>query len=184
MKVVNSIKAHGYLEDVNYPMIVFNSMDPRFKDRSVIRKSPKLVQEIISTGRFVYDAGAHRELAWQSFESHPAELPKGVKTPEAFMFEVLVNVDNSYDFYIIGKKHNKITQAQNDEKLIDYINQAKTMWERVQLLEGKRKKPTSADALRLNMEEFGEEDMKHTKFNAYFNFATVFAPSFLKKLDN
>ena len=34
------------------------------------------------------------------------------------------------------------------------------------------------------MEEFGEEDMKHTKFNTYFNFATVFAPSFLKKLES
>ena len=47
-----------------------------------------------------------------------------------------------------------------------------------------RKKPTSADALRLNIQEFGEEDMKHTKFNAYFNFATLFSPSFLKKLES
>ena len=64
------------------------------------------------------------------------------------------------------QKHNKITQAQNDEKLIDYINQAKTMWERVQLLGGKRKKPTSADALRLIMEKFGEEDTVNGKIRA------------------
>ena len=82
----------------------------------------------------MHDAGAHRELAWQYFESHSAELPKGVKIPEALTFEVLVNVDDSHDFYIIGKKHNNSTQAQNDKKLIDYINQAKTMWEKMQLL--------------------------------------------------
>ena len=63
-------------------MKVVNSMDPRFKDRSVIRKSPELVQEIILTGRFVYYADAHRELTWQYFESHPAKLPKGVKIPD------------------------------------------------------------------------------------------------------
>ena len=168
--MVNSIKAHGYLQDVNHPVVVFNSLDPRFKDRNAIRNSPVLLEEIVTTGKFVYNAGAHRELAWQYFESHRDELPMGVQIPDAFMFEVLVNVDNTYDFYIIGKKHNKITQAQNDEKLIDFINQAKTMWDRVQVLGGKHKQPTSADALKLNIciKEFGEEDLKHCVGGAFF----------------
>ena len=108
MKVVNSIKAHGYLEDVNYPVVVFHSLYPRFKDRNAIRNSPALLEEIVTTGRLVYDAGAHRELAWQYFESHRDELPMGVQIPDAFMFEVLVNADNTYDFFILGKKHNKL----------------------------------------------------------------------------
>ena len=87
-----------------------------------------MLEEIVTTGRFVYDVGAHRELAWQYFESHRDELPMGVQIPDAFMFEVLVNVDDTYDFYIIGKNHNKITQAQNDEKLIDFINQEFRFW--------------------------------------------------------
>ena len=88
----------------------------------------------------MYDAGAQRVLAWQYFESHRDELPMGVQIPDTFMFEALVNVDDTYDFYIIGKKHNKIAQAQNDEKLVDFKNQAKTLWDRVQVLGGKRKK--------------------------------------------
>ena len=134
--------------------MVFNSLDPRFKDRTAARNSSTLLEKIVTTARFVYDAGTHHELAWLYFESHPQELPMGVQIPDAFMFKVLVNVQDSYDFYNIGKKHNKITQAQDGEKLVDYINQAKTMWERVQVLGGKRKKPSSAHALRLNIEVF------------------------------
>ena len=112
---------------MNHPVVLFNSLDPRFKDGDVIRKSASLLDEIVTRGNVMYDAGAHSELAWQYFEAHPDELPKVVIIPDAFTFEVLVNANDSYDLFIIDTKHNKITQAQNDEKLIDYINQVKTI---------------------------------------------------------
>ena len=62
MKVVNSIKVHGFLEDVNYLDMVFNLLDPQFKDRNAIKNSPTLLEEIVTMGRFIYDAGAHCEL--------------------------------------------------------------------------------------------------------------------------
>ena len=77
MKVVNSIKAHGFLKDLNHPVVVFNFLHPRFKDRDEIRKSSNLLHEIVTRGKFVYDADAHRELVWQYFEAHPDKLPKG-----------------------------------------------------------------------------------------------------------
>ena len=84
---------------------------------------------------------------------------------------------------MIGKKHNKISQAHNEEKIVDLIRQVSTMWERVQETGGKRKKASMADAFRLNCIEFGDADMKATKFGVYFNFATLFSPQFLKKLE-
>ena len=57
------------------------------------------------------------------------------------------------------------------------------MWDRVQVLSGKRKKPTSADALRLNIEEFSEEDMKHTKFlKCVLQFRYCFFTQFSEKI--
>ena len=40
-----------------------------------------------------------------------------------------------------------------------------------------------ADAFCLNCIEFGDADMKATKLGVYFNFATLFSPQFLKKLE-
>ena len=41
--------------------------------------------------------------------------------------------------FLIGKKHNKITQAQNNEHIVDHIRQVGRMWEKVQAQGGKRK---------------------------------------------
>ena len=59
-KVVNSIKVHDFLEDVNRTVVVFNSLDSRFNDRDEIRKSSTLLDEIVTRGKFVYDAGAYK----------------------------------------------------------------------------------------------------------------------------
>ena len=70
-------------------------------------------------------------------------------------------------FFVIGKKHNKITQAQNNEHIVDHIRQVGRMWEKVQAQGGKRKNVVMADAYRLNCAEFGPEDMGSTKFSVF-----------------
>ena len=78
--------------------------------------------------------------------------------------EILLNVKDDYDFFVIGKKHNKITQAQNNEHIIDYIRQVGRMWEKVNLIGG------MSDAYKRNCAELGAEDMKSTKVTAHFHF--------------
>ena len=65
---------------------------------------------------------------------------------------------------VIGKKHNKVTQAQNNEHIIDQIKQVRKMWEKVKLMGGKRKNIVMADAYRLKCAEFGQEDMGNKVF--------------------
>ena len=57
MKVVSSFRAQGYLEGVNTPVVVFNTQDARFQEINKVRKSPALIQEIVSSGTLVCDAG-------------------------------------------------------------------------------------------------------------------------------
>ena len=45
--------------------------------------------------------------------------------------DILLNVKDEYDFFVIGKKHNKVTQAQNNEHITDQIKQVLKMWEKV-----------------------------------------------------
>ena len=94
LKIVESLKAHGHLKDGNVPIVSFNTPDVRFANLDIVRKSPELLQEIVEMGTMMYHAGAHREMAWQFLDKNPQHT-------------------------LIGKKHNKITQAQNDEKLVD-----------------------------------------------------------------
>ena len=96
MKVVNSIKAHGFVKDGNVPLIVFNSVDPR-----AVLKSPA---EIVEKGTFMYDAGEHRELACQWFEQNPQLKPDNLIIPDVFECEILLGVHDNYEFYVIGKK--------------------------------------------------------------------------------
>ena len=97
-------------------------------------------------------------------------LPTDAPVPTHQEVEILVNVKEEYDFSVIGKKHNKITQAQNNEHIVDHIRQVGRMWEKVQAQAGKRKQVVMADAYRLNCAEFGPEDMGSTKFTVHFSF--------------
>ena len=183
LKIVESLKAHGHLKDGNVPIVSFNTPDVRFANLDIVRKSPELLQEIVEMGTMMYHAGAHREMAWQFLDKNPQHTPEGLEIPSALEVEVLVNVNDSFDTFLIGKKHNKITQAQNDEKIVDYIKQVETIWKQAQQLGGIRKKITQADAYRLNVASFGAEDMKSTKFNVYFNISTTLTRAFLLKLE-
>ena len=62
-------------------------------------------------------------LTWQFLDKNPQHTPQGLEIPSALEMEILQNVNDSFDTFLIGKKHNKITQAQNDEKIVDYIKQ-------------------------------------------------------------
>ena len=95
--------------------------------------------------------------------------------------EILVNVVDEYEFYVIGKKHNKIKQAQNDDKVVDVIRQTRKM-SKAAALKPKGKKVSPVDAFKQNCAEFGDDDMGTTKFCAYHNFAQHFSPIFLQKL--
>ena len=183
MKVVNSFRAQGYIEGVNTPVVVFNTQDARFQDIHKVRKSAALIEEIVSTGTMLCDAGQHRELAFRYLERPENMLPTDAPVPTIQEIEILVNVKDDYDFFVIGKKHNKITQAQNNEHIVDHIRQVGRMWEKVQAQGGKRKNVVMADAYRLNCAEFGPEDMGSTKFTVYFSFYQTLTQAFMKNLE-
>ena len=86
-------------------------------------------------------------------------------------------------FFVIGKKHNKITQAQNNEHIEDHICQVGRMWDKVQAQGSKRKQVFMADAYRLNCAEFGPDGMVSTKFTVYFSFYQILRQAFVKKLE-
>ena len=52
-----SMRAQGYIQGVNTPVMVFNTTDSRFQDIDVVRKSPNLIQEKVTTGTLLCDAG-------------------------------------------------------------------------------------------------------------------------------
>ena len=182
MKVVNSIKAHGFIKESSVPLVVFNSPEARFKEVAKIKNNPSLIAEIIDSPDKMYDAGAHRELACAWLEANRHECPASLVIPDEFEVEILVNVVDEYEFYVIGKKHNKITQAQNDDKIVDIIRQTRKMTEKAAALKPKGKKVTQVDAFKQNCAEFKDDDMGTTKFCAYYNFAQHFSPIFLQKL--
>ena len=68
MKVVKSMRAQGYIQGVNTPAVVFNTTDSHFQDIDVVRKSPNLIQEIVTTGTLLCDAGQHRKCQLISFQ--------------------------------------------------------------------------------------------------------------------
>ena len=125
MKVVNSIKAHGFIKESSVPLVVFNSPEARFKEVAKIKNNPSLIAEIIDSRDKMYDAGAHRELACAWLEANRHECPASLVIPDEFEMEILVNVVDEYAFYVIGKKHNKITQAQNNDKIVNIIRQTR-----------------------------------------------------------
>ena len=129
------------------------------------------------------DAGQHRELALRYLENPVNVLATDAPVPTDQEVEILLNVKDEYDFFVIGKKHNKITQAQNNEHIIDCIHQVGRMWEKVNALGGKWKKVVMSDAYRLNCAEFGAEDMKSTKLTLNFSFFQTFTSNFLKHLE-
>ena len=92
------------------------------------------------------DAGQHRELALRYLENPVNVLATDAPVPTDQEVEILLNVKDE-------KKHNKITQAQNNEHIIDCICQVGRMWEKVNALGGKRKKVIMLDAYRLNCAE-------------------------------
>ena len=183
MKVVNSFRAQGFIRGVNTPVVVFNTPDPKFENIEVVRNSPELILEIVTSGTLMCDAGQHRELALRYLENPVNVLATDAPVPTDQEVEILLNVKDEYDFFVIGKKHNKITQAQNNEHIIDCIRQVGRMWEKVNALGGKRKKVVMSDAYRLNCAEFGAEDMKSTKFTVHFSFFQTFTSNFLKHLE-
>ena len=183
MKVVKSIRAQGYITGVNTPVVVFNTTDARFADIDVVRKTPSLIEEIVQTGTLLCDAGQHRELAFRYLEQADNKLPTDLPVPSHQEVEILLNVQDDYDFFVIGKKHNKVTQAQNNEHITDFMKQVGTMWEKVTVLGGKRSRVVMSDAYRLNCSEFGPDDMGPTKFASYFSFYQTFTQKFKTQLE-
>ena len=184
MKVVNSFRAQGFIKGVNTPVVVFNTSDNRFDNIEVVRNSPELMAEIVTNGTLLCDAGQHREMALRYLEQPENKLPSDLPVPTHQEVEILLNVKDEYDFFVIGKKHNKVTQAQNNEHIIDQIKQVRKMWEKVKLMGGKRKQIVMADAFRLNCAEFGPEDMGATKFASYFAFYQTLSNDFMTSLEN
>ena len=184
MKVVNSFRAQGFIKGVNTPVVVFNTSDNRFDNIEVVRNSPELMAEIVTNGTLLCDAGQHREMALRYLEQPENKLPSDLAVPTHQEVEILLNVKDEYDFFVIGKKHNKVTQAQNNEHIIDQIKQVRKMWEKVKLMGGKRKQIVMADAFRLNCAEFGPEDMGATKFASYFAFYQTLSNDFMTSLEN
>ena len=101
LKIVESLKAHGHLKDGNVPIVSFNTPDVRFANLDIVRKSPELLQEIVEMGTMMYHAGAHREMAWQFLDKNPQHTPEGLEIPSALEVEVLVNVNDSFDTFLI-----------------------------------------------------------------------------------
>ena len=111
MKVVNNFRAQGYIKGVNTPVVVFNTSDPQFDDIEIVRNSPALIAEIVSYGSLLCDAGQHRELVLGYSDQPKNKLPSDMPVPTERKVEILLNVKDEYNFFVIGKKHNKMTQA-------------------------------------------------------------------------
>ena len=122
MKVVNSFQAQGFIKGVNTPVVVFNTSDTRFDNIEVVRNSPELMAEIVTNGTLLCDAGQHREMALRYLEQPENKLPSDLAVPTHQEDEILLNVKDEYDFFVIGKKHNKVTQAQNNEHILTKSN--------------------------------------------------------------
>ena len=58
-------------------------------------------------------------------EQSENKLPSNLPVPTEQGVEILLNVTNEYDFFVIGKKHNKVTYFQNNEHVIDHIRQVR-----------------------------------------------------------
>ena len=76
---------------------------------------------------------ASTELACRYLEQPANKLPTDLPVPTRVHqeMEMLLNVQDDYDFFVAGKKHNKVTQAQNNEHITDFIKQVGTIWERL-----------------------------------------------------
>ena len=94
-----------------------------------------MIAEIIDSPDKIFDAGAHRELACAWLEENRHECPAFVVIPDEFEVEILVNVVDEYEFYVIGKKNNKTAQAQI--KVVDIIRQTRKMTEKAAALKPK-----------------------------------------------
>ena len=121
------------------------------------------------------DAGQHREMVLRYLEQPENKLPSDLPVPTEQDVEILLNVKDEYDFFVIGKQHNKVTQTQNNEHMINQIKQVQKMWEKVKLMGGKRKSIVMADAYRLNCAEFGPENIGQQSLPVILFFIRVWA---------
>ena len=74
-----------------------------FDDIEVVRSTPVLIEEIVTTGTLLCDADQHRELAFRCLEIPANHLPTDMPVPTQIQAEILVNVKDDYDFFVIGK---------------------------------------------------------------------------------
>ena len=71
-----------------------------------------------------------------------------------------------------------VTQVQDNKHIIDFIKQVGMIWEKVNVMGGKRKQVVMSDSYRLICSEFGADDMGQTKFASYFSFYQTFSTKF------
>ena len=88
--------------------------------------------------------------------------------------EILLNVRNDNDFFVIGKKTQK-GHAGSKQQAHCWLHS--TSWKNVG---EKRKQVGMYDAYRLNYSDFGAEGMGKTKFASYFSFYQSFTASLWK----
>ena len=75
LKTVESITAHGCLQEGNIPSVAFNSPDGRFANIDIVRQSLDLIQEINELGTMMYHVGSHRQTTWKFLEKNPQHVP-------------------------------------------------------------------------------------------------------------
>ena len=119
--------------------MVFNSLNPCFKDKSWIRNSPALLQEIVTTNRFMYNAGAHHELACHYFKAHSQELPKGNPYQKLSCSRFLSIWKTVIASTSLARSITK-SPRQTATSSWSFYKSSKTMEDRVQVLGGKQKK--------------------------------------------
>ena len=103
MKLVNSFRAQEFIRGVNTPVVLFNTLVPRFKNIEVVRKSLEMIEEIVTSGTLICDAGQHRELVLSYLEDPVNALATDAPVPIEQVVEILLNVKDEYDFFIIDK---------------------------------------------------------------------------------
>ena len=92
MKVVDSIKAHGFIKESSVPLVFFKSPEAPFKAVAKIKNNPSLIAEINDNTDKMYDAGVHRESACAWLKAKKHKCPALVVIPDELEVEVLVNV--------------------------------------------------------------------------------------------